>query len=195
MHGMDDRALFEETRTAMKMIGMPATDQSEVFRTVAAILHIGNIQFQGDAKATVSNADVAKIAARLLQVPEDQLIQVRTRRTRRRRRRGRLTRARNRARPRGLLLRAGSGVRPRGCREPQRRHGMAVPARMCWFGWSGPAWTARFRGDMSDTGPRSRVPISQALTNKTIDVNRENVTSPLDKAGACFARDSLAKSM
>ena len=48
---------------------------------------------------------------------------------------------------------------------------------------------------MSDTGPRYRVLISQALTNKTIDVNRENVTSPLDKAGACFARDSLAKSM
>jgi len=74
---MDDRASFEETRTAMNMIGMSASEQSEVFRTVAAILHVGNIQFSGDSKAAVSNSDVAAIAARLLQVPQTTLVEVR----------------------------------------------------------------------------------------------------------------------
>jgi myosin I len=75
--GMDDRQSFEETRTAMNMIGMTANDQADVFRAVAAILHIGNVQFNGEDRASVSNNDVAKIAARMLQVPAEQFMQVR----------------------------------------------------------------------------------------------------------------------
>ena len=146
---MDDRALFEETRTAMNMIGMTASDQSEVFRTVAAILHIGNIQLAGDAKASVSNKDVLKIAAKLLRVPEADLETVR---------------------------RPFVGVGEVGWEGAEKHTGVCVHA---------------------DLKPKRSGPFAarQALTTKTIDVNNDNVVTPLDKQAAAHSRDSLAKSM
>ena len=144
MHGVDDHRAFEETRTAMRMIGMPDSEQSEVMRTVAAILHVGNINFEGGSKATVANPDVVKIAARLLCVTEDELAKVR------------------------------------------RGHGAAT-------GWNGHAVDPNARpASRAWVGRRGR---GQALTNKTMDMSKENVTVPLNKDGAIFARDSLAKSM
>ena len=51
--GTDDRAAFEETVSAMKVIGLDEGQIEAVLEVVAAVLHLGNIRFEGamDAKA------------------------------------------------------------------------------------------------------------------------------------------------
>jgi len=51
--GTDDRAAFEETVAAMKVIGLDEEQIEAVLEVVSAVLHLGNIRFEGamDAKA------------------------------------------------------------------------------------------------------------------------------------------------
>ncbi|KAJ2511229.1 class II myosin [Coemansia sp. RSA 1939] len=46
IHGVDDRAEFETLISAMQTTGFTPDDCTEFFRILAAILHLGNIQFQ-----------------------------------------------------------------------------------------------------------------------------------------------------
>lgn len=55
--GVDDMKEFESTRAALSTIGVPPRDQHELWRVVAAILHLGNVTFRR-ASSEVDNAAV-----------------------------------------------------------------------------------------------------------------------------------------
>jgi myosin-1 len=63
----NDASDFVETRQAMTAIGMTAHEQSIIFGCVAAILHIGNINFRIQGEQTViANPELLDPIARLL---------------------------------------------------------------------------------------------------------------------------------
>ncbi|KEY64244.1 hypothetical protein S7711_09037 [Stachybotrys chartarum IBT 7711] len=74
--GIDDIAEFQDTLNAMKIIGLSQPEQDEIFRMLAAVLWIGNIQFQEDQSgyAEVIDRSVVEFVAYLLEVTPDQLI-------------------------------------------------------------------------------------------------------------------------
>ncbi|KAH7133438.1 P-loop containing nucleoside triphosphate hydrolase protein [Dactylonectria estremocensis] len=74
--GIDDVAEFQDTLNAMKIIGLTQPEQDQIFRMLAAILWIGNIQFQEDKEgyAEVTDRSVVEFVAYLMEVTPDQLI-------------------------------------------------------------------------------------------------------------------------
>ncbi|OAQ73422.1 myosin-1 [Pochonia chlamydosporia 170] len=74
--GIDDVADFQDTLSAMKIIGLSQAEQDEIFRMLAAILWIGNIQFHEDdgGYAAVADQSVVDFVAYLMEVTPDQLI-------------------------------------------------------------------------------------------------------------------------
>ncbi|KAJ5218083.1 Myosin-1 [Penicillium cinerascens] len=73
--GVDDVAEFQDTLAAMKMIGMSEAEQDNVFRMLAAILWIGNVQFSEDDSGNASIADqsVVDFVAYLMEVDSAQV--------------------------------------------------------------------------------------------------------------------------
>eukprot|EP01087_Luapelamoeba_hula_P014225 TRINITY_DN4133_c0_g1_i1.p1 TRINITY_DN4133_c0_g1~~TRINITY_DN4133_c0_g1_i1.p1 ORF type:complete len:1005 (-),score=195.32 TRINITY_DN4133_c0_g1_i1:88-3102(-) len=72
VRGVDDKRDFGQLKTAMTVIGLAGEEQHEMFRILAAILHLGNITFRkaGD-RTNVVNREELNIAADLLgQAPE-----------------------------------------------------------------------------------------------------------------------------
>ncbi|GLI78260.1 class II myosin [Penicillium ochrochloron] len=78
--GIDDVAEFKDTLDAMKMIGMSEAEQDNVFRMLAAILWIGNIQFTEDdsSNASITDQSVVDFVAYLLEVDSSQVNQALT---------------------------------------------------------------------------------------------------------------------
>lgn len=74
--GIDDVAEFQDTINAMKVIGLTQAEQDEIFRMLAAILWIGNIQFQEDQSgyAEVTDRSVVEFVAYLMETTPDQVI-------------------------------------------------------------------------------------------------------------------------
>ncbi|KAI5457936.1 myosin-5 [Mariannaea sp. PMI_226] len=74
--GIDDVAEFQDTLNAMKIIGLTQPEQDEIFRMLAAILWIGNIQFQEDQSgyAEVTDRSVVEFVAYLMEVTPEQVI-------------------------------------------------------------------------------------------------------------------------
>ncbi|QUC23686.1 uncharacterized protein UV8b_07927 [Ustilaginoidea virens] len=74
--GIDDVADFQDTLNAMKIIGLGQSEQDEIFRMLAAILWIGNVQFREDDNgyAAVADQSVVDFVAYLLEVTPDQII-------------------------------------------------------------------------------------------------------------------------
>jgi len=71
--GIDDHADFAETVQAMKVIGLPQAEQDNIFRMLAAILWIGNIQFSEneEGNARIADRSVIDFVAYLLEVQAD----------------------------------------------------------------------------------------------------------------------------
>ena len=55
--GTDDRQEFADTCNAMNVIGVDPNTQQDLWRTLAAILHLGNVSFLDDGKGGASVAD------------------------------------------------------------------------------------------------------------------------------------------
>jgi myosin-1 len=74
--GIDDLAEFQDTLNAMKVIGLTQPEQDQIFRMLAAVLWIGNIQFQEgqDGYAEVADRSVVEFVAYLLEVTPEQVI-------------------------------------------------------------------------------------------------------------------------
>ncbi|RDW73108.1 Myosin-1 [Coleophoma cylindrospora] len=74
--GIDDLAEFQDTLNAMKVIGLPKSEQDEIFRMLAAVLWTGNIQFKEDkdGNAEVTDQSVVDFLAYLLEVQPSDLI-------------------------------------------------------------------------------------------------------------------------
>ncbi|VUC30016.1 unnamed protein product [Clonostachys rosea] len=74
--GIDDIADFQDTLSAMKVIGLSEAEQDKIFRMLALILWIGNIQFREDdgGYAEVADRSVVDFVAYLLETTADQVI-------------------------------------------------------------------------------------------------------------------------
>ncbi|KAL0583084.1 hypothetical protein ABG067_006938 [Albugo candida] len=70
--GCDDKEQFEVTKHCMRTIGMDETKQKMIFELLAAVLHLGNVQFRSDNEATdLADANATKtlhLVAQLLGV-------------------------------------------------------------------------------------------------------------------------------
>ncbi|KAF8978491.1 Myosin type-2 heavy chain 1 [Entomortierella lignicola] len=70
INGVDDAAEFEITQRALSTIGISVQAQWDIFRLLAALLHIGNIQVTGRNDAIISEDDPSLIiASKVLGVP------------------------------------------------------------------------------------------------------------------------------
>ncbi|EFA75546.1 class VII unconventional myosin [Heterostelium album PN500] len=71
---INDAEDFEHVRYAMSVLGLPEDKQDTIFAILAAILHLGNLQFEkyektpGAEGSRVVNQDILKIVANLLQL-------------------------------------------------------------------------------------------------------------------------------
>ena len=52
----------------MKTVGISDEDQWSIFQVVAAVLHLGNVQFKGDPKAKVTTPENLQWASYLLEM-------------------------------------------------------------------------------------------------------------------------------
>jgi len=77
--GINDEKEYEELSTAMDVLAMTEVEKDDVFRTVAAIMHLGSVEFEVDKSATeedgakVKNRDVLELAAKHTGVDTDML--------------------------------------------------------------------------------------------------------------------------
>ncbi|XP_054981018.1 unconventional myosin-If [Sorex araneus] len=72
--GTDDKSDFQETLSAMQVIGIPPNVQQLVLQLVAGILHLGNISFCEDGNyARVESADLLAFPAYLLGIDSGRL--------------------------------------------------------------------------------------------------------------------------
>ncbi|KAL2837065.1 P-loop containing nucleoside triphosphate hydrolase protein [Aspergillus pseudoustus] len=78
--GVDDVAEFQDTLNAMTVIGMSEAEQDNVFRMLAAILWLGNVQFGEDdsGNAAITDQSVVDFVAYLLEVDSAQVNQALT---------------------------------------------------------------------------------------------------------------------
>jgi myosin-5 len=80
LEDVDDAEAFKHTLDAMRIVGLSDTNIKSILRCVAAILHLGNISFEGSSgdDAVASNTPEAKdaldTAAKLLEVSSDALL-------------------------------------------------------------------------------------------------------------------------
>ena len=57
--GVDDGATFVRTCAALATVGIETGDQAQLWRVLAAILHLGNVTFTGDEEAELSKPSTA----------------------------------------------------------------------------------------------------------------------------------------
>ncbi|OXA52598.1 unconventional myosin IC [Folsomia candida] len=72
--GQDDAKQYQVVRDAMNTVGFGEDDQEEIFQIIAAILHLGQIDFKHEGNyAKVLSHDIVKIVAQLLGCSPDKL--------------------------------------------------------------------------------------------------------------------------
>eukprot|EP01104_Vermistella_antarctica_P007042 TRINITY_DN1777_c0_g1_i1.p1 TRINITY_DN1777_c0_g1~~TRINITY_DN1777_c0_g1_i1.p1 ORF type:complete len:946 (+),score=249.72 TRINITY_DN1777_c0_g1_i1:407-3244(+) len=83
IEGKDDLAEYNDTINAMKVIGITADEQDQIFSTVAAVLHIGNLTYEeGDkGNAAVKDKTVVDTIANTLSCEPGMLLAALTNRT------------------------------------------------------------------------------------------------------------------
>lgn len=59
LRGVSNAEEYRRTRRSMSVVGIPEGEQEAVFRTVAAVLHLGNVEF---AEAAVDGAEGSAVA-------------------------------------------------------------------------------------------------------------------------------------
>ena len=60
--GVNDAEQYTELCTAMDAIGMPTADQLAIFKLLAALLHLGNVNFSGDEAAEIKADSTSSLA-------------------------------------------------------------------------------------------------------------------------------------
>ncbi|KAF7792267.1 hypothetical protein EIP86_003303 [Pleurotus ostreatoroseus] len=68
--GIDDVKDFDETNNAMNIIGLSAQEQNEIYRMIATILWLGNVQYseKDDGNADIADTSVTDFVAYLMEV-------------------------------------------------------------------------------------------------------------------------------
>lgn len=78
--GMDDRAKFKELKLALYTLGFSRSDVANIFQVLAAILHLGEIQFRpspadsNTGVVEIVNPDIVELVAQFLGVDTDELV-------------------------------------------------------------------------------------------------------------------------
>eukprot|EP01091_Cochliopodium_minus_P007110 TRINITY_DN1703_c0_g3_i1.p1 TRINITY_DN1703_c0_g3~~TRINITY_DN1703_c0_g3_i1.p1 ORF type:complete len:1270 (-),score=368.60 TRINITY_DN1703_c0_g3_i1:54-3827(-) len=75
-NGLDEAKEFQETRDAMTLFGFDAKLQDFIYRVCSAILHMGEIVFEGNEVSKIVNNEELKIVSNLLQIKEEELSRV-----------------------------------------------------------------------------------------------------------------------
>jgi myosin heavy subunit len=76
VEGVNDAEEFMDVRSALRTVGIQDETQGEMWRLIAALLHLGNVKFSeapctaGGTEAFVTTPDVAALAGTLLGAPE-----------------------------------------------------------------------------------------------------------------------------
>jgi myosin-1 len=75
VQGIDDASDFNDTLEAMRIIGLAQAEQDNIFRILAAILWLGNVQFTEDdqSHATITDQSIVDFFAYLLEVDSAQV--------------------------------------------------------------------------------------------------------------------------
>jgi len=68
VEGVDDAKDYREVKAAMGTVGLSDGEQYDIFRSLAGILHLGNIRFQGEPPAQVTDRQPLEAAAAILGV-------------------------------------------------------------------------------------------------------------------------------
>jgi len=71
--GMDDVRELNATKAALDVLGFSKEEQDTIFRVTAGILHLGNVEFEGDEQAVVKDDKPIKFAAELWKVDAETL--------------------------------------------------------------------------------------------------------------------------
>jgi len=80
--GLDDRKLFKDVEQAMKSVGFENEEVNSIWSLMAAILHLGNVDFTPDGDtATISNKDLVNRIAKLLSTDVESVSSALTTRT------------------------------------------------------------------------------------------------------------------
>ncbi len=79
-HDPPDGKTFTKVREAMTFLGFTPGEQEALFRTTAAVLHLGNIEFvpAANESSDIKNRDRLHIVAELLAVPSAKLAEAMT---------------------------------------------------------------------------------------------------------------------
>ena len=80
-NGLDEQREFCDTKDAMTLFGFNSTIQDFIFRICASILHMGELEFGGSDKASITNIDEIKIISSLLKLNEESLVKILTTKT------------------------------------------------------------------------------------------------------------------
>jgi len=72
--GIDDKLNFIQIKKSMLTLGITEIEQAELFTTLSAILHLGNIDFDGNDEARIKDMNYLRLVAALLRVPEHLLV-------------------------------------------------------------------------------------------------------------------------
>ncbi|XP_053322298.1 unconventional myosin-X [Spea bombifrons] len=78
---MSDKETFQEIKTAMEVMKFTSEDVREIFRLLAGVLHLGNIEFITAGGAQVSSKTALTRTAELLGLDPEQLMEVLTHRS------------------------------------------------------------------------------------------------------------------
>jgi myosin heavy subunit len=68
VEGMDDGREFEDTVEALRVLDFTTDEKITLFKVIAGVLQLGNVEFKGDEVATVVNPEFLKYAAELWDV-------------------------------------------------------------------------------------------------------------------------------
>lgn len=71
--GIDDKKMYNELMEAFEVLGFEESQTSEIFKIIALVLHLGNIEFSGDEKVEIANEAVLKICCTLIGCEESQM--------------------------------------------------------------------------------------------------------------------------
>jgi myosin-1 len=77
----NDKTDFNEVQQGLSTLGFSEDERMSLWSVVAAVIHLGNVTFEGDAHASICNPEVIETLARLLKCPSSQLAGSLTHRT------------------------------------------------------------------------------------------------------------------
>ena len=81
IEGVDDAVEYQRTKDCIEALGFSPEDQDQLYRLVAGILHLGNIEFEGEIEATVVDTEPFEYCCELFGLEGTALMKILVKRT------------------------------------------------------------------------------------------------------------------